>query len=804
MRIFYAILLSALSFGLIFILDHPLGALPALGRLLDPINGCLANAEPTNIDFNQSIKLPTLQGATTVWLDEQMIPHIHASTEHDLYFVEGYLHASFRLWQIDMETRAAAGRVSEVIGDKTLAYDRKQRRKGMVYAAENSLKAMEANPETKLMMDAYTAGINYYISGLTYKDLPLEYKLMGFKPEPWTNLKIALLLKYMADDLTGATDDMAQTYLREILSPEQLKSWYPDKVEGSSSVIPAGTIFDKPSLSTPTHPADSLVFPHYLSSDFGEPKVEGKGSNNWVVSGSHTASGAPILCNDPHLGLNLPSIWYTCQLQAPGLNVFGVSLPGTPGIIIGFNDSLSWGCTNNYRDVKDFYEINPVKENPNKYWFNGGQVDFTKRVETIVVKGKPDVVDTVYYTLHGPLMYDQNYKSKDGLQRPLAMCWMGHKATNELLAISHMCKAQNYNQFVEAIMNFQCPAQNIAYADRAGNIAIWGQGQFVNKWKDQGKYVMEGFDSTTLWKELIPMHENPHVLNPAQGYLASANECVTDSTYPYWYNGGFTEIRAWRINQMLAGMNKATIKDMFAMQNDTHSLLAEKALPILLSNLNNVQDEYVEKLKNWNHNLTLETKEGTLFQIWWRMFYLDIWYRDKMRNIPDNAMPLPERTMQLLIAKNLPVPKKYQTPAGVESDLRNLITINYHRAVDSLKKLETNKSEEWYMAKNTTLSHLTKLPAFSFDHLKVGGWGNTINATKDNHGPSWRMVVQMGKEIEAYGVYPGGQSGNPGSKYYNDLLQSWVDGNYFKLNFLPNTEKQDDKNIRYTINFQKQ
>ncbi len=735
-----------------------------------------------------------MQHGATVWIDTQLVPHIHAANDHDLYFIEGYIHASFRLWQMDMETRAAGGRVSEVIGEKTLSYDRNQRRKGMVYAAENSLKAMEADPRTKLMMDAYTAGINEYISTLCYGQYPLEYKLMGFAPEPWTNLKTALLLKYMADDLTGKTDDLGLTYLRDVLPKAEFDLLFPLKIEGSTPVIPKGTVFDKPSLTIPVAPPDSVAFPHFNTSDFEGKREEGKGSNNWAVGGTRTASGAPILCNDPHLMLNLPSLWFAIQLQAPGLNTFGASLPGAPGVIIGFNDSVSWGLTNNYRDVKDFYLIKPVEEDKNKYWFAGKQLDFTKRVEHIAVRGAQDIIDTVDYTIHGPVIYrEQNDKGK-GFKKPLAMCWMAHRATNELLAIYLLNRAKNYNQFVDAILNFQCPAQNFVYADRQGNIAMWGQGQFVNKWKDQGKFVMNGTDSSTLWKELIPMRENPHVLNPAQGFVSSANQSVTDDAYPYWYNGDFAELRAWRINQLLGGMQKATVQDMFVMQNETYSYLAANALPVMLNYLSPVpaDGKYTDELKKWDYKLSVESKAATVFQVWWSFFYRDVWESSIGKHVPDALKPLSERTMQLLLsgidpAKNTPDGAYYAA----------LIKKSYKETTDSISKLEKTGTE-WYKVKNTSVTHLAKIPAFSYDHLKIGGWGNTINAAKGDHGPSWRMVVQMGKDhIDAYGVYPGGQSGNPGSKYYADYLQKWVDGKYNRLLFLPNEDKQSDGGIKY-------
>jgi penicillin amidase len=798
MRQFIAIFFLLVTAGLVYVLDHPIGSVPAIGRLLDPVNGAMANAEPVNKDYNSDHKLP-LQQPATVWMDEHLIPHIHAANEHDLYFIEGYIHASFRLWQMDMETRAAAGRVSEVVGEKALSFDRKQRYKGMGYAAENSLGAMEADLRTKLMMDAYTEGINHYIASLSYSSYPLEYKLIGFAPEKWTNLKTALLLKYMADDLTGTTDDIALTYLRDNLPRDQFDLLFPERITGATPVIPEGTSFAKPSLTIPVAPPDSIAFPHFDVTDFGEKRVDGKGSNNWAVSGSRTASGAPILCNDPHLGLNLPSLWYQVQLQAPGMNVYGVSLPGTPGVVIGFNDSVTWGLTNNYRDVKDFYLIKPVDGNKNKYWFAGRQLDFTKRIERIGVKGKADIIDTIDYTIHGPVTWEATNAKDGGLRKPLAMCWMAHRATNELLAVYLLNKANNYNDYVNAILNFQCPAQNFAYADRAGNIAIWGQGQFVNEWKDQGRFVMEGTDSATLWKELIPMRENPHVLNPAQGFVSSANQITTDNTYPYNYtDGGFVNLRSWRINQVLGGLPRATIQDMFNLQQDTYSTLAAGTLPVILSYAKDdsgIKREnggvFINNLKKWDYKLTAQSIDASLYQYFWTNFEDGLW--QSLAKVPNHLIPLQERTMQLLndtsngeVLNNQPVNKLIKK--SVRTAFFNMLI-----------KGDNDGFGEWYKVKNTSITHLAKLPAFSYDHLKIGGWSNTVNAARGDHGPSWRMVVQMGKaEIEAYGVYPGGQSGNPGSKYYADLLDYWVAGKYYRLLFLPNETKQNNSTIKYT------
>ncbi len=792
-------LLSVLTLLWVYILNTPIGALPPLGKILDPQSGCMANAEPVKKSFDLNRAMSGISKDSKVWYDDRLVPHIQAANDHDLYYIQGYVHATFRLWQMDMQTRAAAGRLSEVAGEKTFEFDRKQRRKGMVYAAENSLRAAEDDPRTKEMLDAYTAGINAVISSLSYSSYPIEYKLMNFVPEPWSNIKSILLMKYMADDLTGKTDDIAHSYFRTILLPDNYNNLFPDKIAGSTPVIPEGTHYPPASLPTPVAPQEQNAFPAYKAEDFGYEREEGKGSNNWAVRGTKTKSGVPILCNDPHLALNLPSLWYEVQLQTPDMNVYGASLPGAPGVVIGFNDHISWGLTNNYRDVKDYYEIKTVKGNPDKYWFSDKQVPFKKRIEHIQVKGQDTYADTVRYTLHGPLIYDEQYNENGSLKRPLAVCWMGHKASNEMLAVYMLNRAAKYNEFTEAIQHFECPAQNMIYADKAGNIALWGQGRFVNKWYNQGEFVMNGWDSSTLWGDYIPMNENPHAMNPEQGFLSSANQCVTDSTYPYWYNGDYSELRAWRINQALSEMSDITVSDMFALQNDDYSILAGTILPVMLGYCQDINNnKYLDTLRNWDGRLTATSMAGTIFQLWWRNVYLGIW-NDDLGHSPDHLLPLAERTMQLMITDT--TLRYYDDRATPEKEtLRDIVRRSLTRTTDSLTRKSKEESLEWYLAKNTSVTHLAKIPAFSFPGLKTGGWGNTVNAMKGNHGPSWRMVVQMSKETEAWGVYPGGQSGNPGSRYYATFLPNWVEGKYYRLLFLsPQTTGQDAR-IIYTWN----
>lgn len=789
MRFLKLIAILTLCIVWILLLNNPVGSLPPVGKLLHPIMGFWHQAERTSIQAAlPELPREQLKGKASLQLDERLVPHITATNDEDLYFIQGYLHAYYRLWQMDMQSRAAGGYLSEVAGKKALAFDRNQRRKGMVWAAENSLAVMEKDPRTKLALDAYTHGVNTYIGSLDLNDIPLEYKLMNFRPEPWTNLKCALLLKYMADDLTGNVDDIALSYLREQLSSVAMTRLFPEAIEGSQPVIAATTKFAQPALSIPEVPKGELWASFNTAKKVGNnvlttPVAEsGKGSNNWAIGPARTADSSSLLCNDPHLGLNLPSIWYELQLQAPGINCYGVSIPGAPGIVIGFNDSISWGFTNNYRDVKDYYEI--FTEKPGTYRFEGKDTAFAYRYEVINIKGASPYIDSVRYTIHGPVIYEEAFPEPTGSSKNLAVTWMAHRGTNELLALYLMNRARNYETYLDGMRHFECPAQNFVYTDRKGNIAMSGQGRFINKWKGQGRFVMRGDIAATLWGDTIPMHENPTVLNPPDKYVVSANQQVTTSAYPYWYNGDFTEFRSWAIHHFLeADTLPQTTEKMMALQNNNYSMLATKICPLLdsIRVLSASGKSYQGMLAGWNYYYDAKKSEPVIFQIFWNTLKQDMW-QSSLGSIPGGLMPADEISMQLLIAAEH---NDFLQLTGQVRD--SLLSRSLKRAIDSFEILNNDPAQvayEWYDYKNTSIVHLAKIPAFSYEHLANGGWGNTINAMKGNHGPSWRMIVQMNRnEVSAYVIYPGGQSGNPGSRFYHNFIDHWVAGKYYKVNF---------------------
>ncbi len=812
MRIVPFLISAVVTAGVVFVLDKQWGKIPPMGKFLSPQHGLWQNAEPASQRFDADLSFPDLRGKAEVYFDERLVPHVFAENDEDLYFIQGYLHAKFRLFQMDLQTKAAEGRASEIAGAKAINYDKEQRRLGMKFAAENALKEIEKDPAGKILFDAYTKGVNAYIGSLKASALPIEYKILNFKPEKWTNLRTALLLKMMAKTLSSGTEaDLANTNAKSVFLPEELKLLYPQVPDSLVPIVPKGTMFDPPGI-VPVQPAtaDSLYFGNkqtVTAKEISKPDIH-NGSNNWVVAGSKTLSGSPILCNDPHLDLSLPSIWYEMQLQSPSGNAYGVSLPGSPFIIIGFNDSIAWGVTNAQRDVKDYFEIKFRDNTKKEYWFDGKWQPTTQRVEEIKVKGSTTVLDTVAYTIFGPVLFDESFSTELSTKRNLAVRWTAHDPSNEGMTFYKLNRAKNYAEYEEAIKTFECPGQNFVFASKAGDIAIWQQGKFPARWIDQGLYIMPGEDSSYMWQGFIPQAENPHSKNPERGFLESANQRPVDSTYPYFIPGSYITPRGATIEKYLSSMNGITPEDMMKLQNNYFNLLAEDARGILLQfiregDLNATEKKYLDIYKKWDLMASPESKGQTVYQLWYESAEREIWLDDLQRVNPQAPWPGGQISMEVLkrdtafkFIDNINTPQ-------VET-LYDAVTTGLKKASVELAKLEAEGKLEWTKFKDPTVLHLLEaLPAFARKGLHVGGGWDIINAMKHTHGPSWRMVVQLSTPTEAYGVYPGGQSGNPGSKFYDDYIDTWAEGKYNKLWFMREGDRAD-KNIKWTMKFSKE
>jgi penicillin amidase len=814
-----AIVTTALVFTLNIQLKLGNAKAPRLGYFLSPQHGFWKNAEKIDANFDASIVANELLGNVDVYMDDRLVPHIYAEHDQDAYFVQGYLHAKFRLWQMDFETRVASGRLSEIAGADKLPIDRMFRRLGMVYGAEKTeANINETNPNMKATVDAYTAGVNAYIKQLDPADLPFEFKLMNYAPEDWTPKKTYLFLMFMSYDLTGrsASVDLQMTNTRDYLGYDLFDKLYTNQQDSLDPIIPKGTVYEKPSIvpvkplnadSAYLHKSNSLAF---NTVDMPEAPDKNNGSNNWAVAGSKTKSGRPILCSDPHLGLNLPSLWYEIQITTPTHSTYGASFPGSPAVIIGFNDSLAWGVTNAGRDVFDYYEIKFKDTTENEYWFNGAWKATTKRKEVIKVKDSLDVVEDIAMTHWGPTMFDAHYQNTQSNGRNLAVQWTAFTASTGVETFYLLNRAKNYDDYLHAISLWTCPGQNFVLATKSGDIAIKQQGSFVARWERQGDFIMPGGDTSFQWQGIIPTNENPMIKNPERGFVSSANQKSTDASYPYYLGAAsaFPLYRGISVNMHLNNMFQITAEDMQKLQTDNYNVFAATARPALMKyiqvdKLSSDAKRMVTEMTNWDLYNSVNAKGITCFKIIWDSVEQAVWGDE----LSGSSIPLlkPEAYVlldQMLKDTNWSIADDIKTKDKVE-DLKNQVTLGVEKATEKLLTLEKENKLEWALFKATRVLHLTKTPALSRMDLPIGGGVNIINATTENHGPSWRMVVHLTDEIEAYGLYPGGQSGNPGSPYYDTFVNYWAEGKYYRLLFLSKDKIKQSERKKWHMQFQK-
>ncbi|KPK64755.1 hypothetical protein AMJ83_00770 [candidate division WOR_3 bacterium SM23_42] len=806
MRYAKAFLLVIISLAIFYLLNFRHGMIPPLGKFLNPFAGFWLNNTATDI-IPRIITSRNLKDSVVVVWDDRRVPHIFAQNEYDLYFTQGFVTARDRLWQMEFQVDAIAGRLAEIVGEDALEYDRFFRRCGLIYAAENALKEMLAAPEIRLALEAYTDGVNAYIRNTNARNMPLEYKILDYRPKPWTLLRVALLSKFMAWNLTAfEISELSLTRAREALGESETEKLYPSVPPYTEPIIPRGTRWLFQAIRIPAKPISPFVpksDTFLLSSeDVGRP-----GSNNWAVAATKTAAGHPILCNDMHLPLYLPHIWYEIQLATPSMNVYGVSFPGAPSVIIGFNEHIAWGATNTMSDVIDWYEIEFKDDTRTAYLHDSVWLPTRKRIEEIKVRGKGTVTDTVVYTHHGPVVYHHDEIPFDArIPRGSAMRWIGHDPSNELLAFLKMDDAQSYDEYVDALSHFDCPAQNFVFASVEGDIAIWHTGKLPVRWSGQGRYINDGRNSEYEWMNYIPREQLPHVLNPREGFVCSANQYPVDDHYPYYLGGNYwTFDRGARISEVLSNMNNIRIEDMVTLQNDVLDVSARKVLPSLLANLDKErlmlqERRSYEELEAWNYESGANLIAPTIFAYWWDELLHMIWADEIEKTYGDLTPPRTDLTIELILDEPDSEHFDVKGTPGREH-LKDLVIKSFHSASSRLYEDLGSYGDDWQWgrARPIDIGHLGQIPGLGRMGLSKAGSEHTVNYKDTSFGPSWRMVIALGKTTTGWGIYPGGQSGNPGSKYYDNFIDDWLIGEIYELLYLESPEVKHERLIGQTV-----
>lgn len=787
------LLACLLTLSIVFVLNTRLGQVPPLGKFLDPFQGAWHNARIPDIPKKRQLRLPGLHDTVEIAFSQRGVPHIFANNHHDLFFAAGYVTAMHRLWQMEFTAFSGLGRISEVVGERALEFDRYLRHIGMAYGAENILDLMMQNEETALVLEAYTMGVNAWISGLRYKDLPLEYKLLDYKPEPWHPLKTCAMVMTMSRGLSLYSQAQRLSFMKAQWGKEVVDALFTPWHKGAEPIVSDDRFWHL--FATPPQAPQTPFIPRLVGELFAEERPEATGSNNWAVSPERTHNGKALFATDPHQGLSLPSMWYEMQLNAPGFNVYGVTLPGAPAIIMGFNEYIAWGNTASMNQVADIYEIE-MDETGTRYLFEGAWHPLHYRIEKIRVRGAKTLTDTVWYTHHGPIVYRDSEKPFSA-QIPTghALRWIAHEDIFSVKGLLSINQASSYEDFREGLSMVGSPPQNYAYAATSGDIAIHTNGLWPLRWTRQGDFISDGRQAAYDWQGFIPFADMPFELNPQRGFVSSANQVTTNETYPLYYGWDFAgNSRAIIINQKLDSLQEATPLQMKQLQLDETNLEAHLWLQSMTDSVKQylrIHPEYtthaylhqaLDSLDNWNQYNTAYSIAPGIFNRW----------QDKMREVlwepltaPLKDFPriMPKLDISYLVLFHQEPVQAYIQLFGQFPNTGEILTKSLTLALEELTDQHGQPGENWHWWRinGPWLSHLLNIKALSTERMPVGGNNISPNAIRNNYGPSWRMVASMEKPVQAWGIYPGGQTGNPASKGYNAFTKDWAEGRYYPL-----------------------
>ncbi|HVO30604.1 MAG TPA: penicillin acylase family protein [bacterium] len=751
-----------------------------------------------------TLDLPGLSAPVDVLRDEWGVPHIYAETIEDACFAQGVVHAQDRLWQMELNRRVGSGRLAEIFGELALPADRFLRRMGLRRAAQEE--AAHLAPEERAVLTAYARGVNAAVARMRGR-MPLEFKLLGIRFEPWTIDDSLCWAKVMALNLCANLDgEMYRAKLIAKVGPERAALFELHDPASLSVIVPPGG-----RATDPVRELSALyesVKP-FLSTGFSAA------SNNWVVSGARTASGKPMLANDPHLTLGIPSIWYEVHLvvEAGDRDVYGVSLPASPGVVIGHNRDVAWGMTNSFSDVQDLFLEKFDEKDHDLYEFKGALERARIVEERIRVKGQPDRIERVQITRHGPVLVDQRGKSP-----ALALRWSAHDPGHLVGALLRMNAAHDAHEFREALRLWHTPSQNFVYADTKGNIGYLMAGVLPKRAKGSGFAPAPGWTGEYEWIGNVPFEELPQSWNPECGFIATANNAVVDQAgFPHhvsWdYMNGF---RAQRIEDRIVecGQNgrKITAKDFSSIQMDVWCRpghrFAELVAKRSLAPTGAVEKAALAELVRWNGSADVDSIGTTIYEsmllaVVKRGFGAELGpelLEDILAKGPHPLAPasmLLGRYVRVVLRALGSDDRRYfeTTRKGAADPWRDVLAEALGDAcADLTSRFGTSDVSRWRWGAVHTLSLAHPLGAKKPLHLlfpglevEIGGDTDTPLQTAYVPGkpfgvsawaPSWRQIVDLADVRRTVSVFATGQSGHPSSPHWLDQFGLWHRGEY--------------------------
>lgn len=741
---------------------------------------------------NGELVVSGLHNSVKIYRDEFGVPHIFASDEYDLFFSQGYTHAQDRLWQMDLSRRAGEGRLSEIFGPSTIKFDKMLKTVGFKRIALQLLQ--QINPKSKEILGAYSDGVNAFIRAHKGK-FPIEFDMLNYEPEEWTPIHSLMISRLMAWELNISWHvDVALGELVAKLGEQKASEVFPTYPE-NGPVIVAGL------TNQHLSPLRNFVSVHNQFKQFFGTNGTHIGSNSWVVAPQKSASGRAIIANDPHLGLSQPAKWYEIHLHGGIVNVAGVSLPGTPLVVIGHNQNVAWGLTNVMADDADFYFEKTDSLGGDTYLYKGEWKEIEIIPDTVWVKDSTEIPFTIRRTHHGPAINEIYPLENISSSNFITMKWTGFEMSDELYALYLVNTSKDWQSFLNGVKEFTVPGQNFVYADIHGNIGYHPGVRLPKRVNNNPTLPFIGWTGENDWLGFIPFEQLPSLFNPPEGFIATANNKTTNSINYHIANLWEPPSRIQRIREVLQSKTLFEVSDFKQLQNDHFSFFAKDITPYIISAYKTLPENdpaietAINYFNNWNFVMSKDDVPTTIFEVFFNHLLQNI-YQDEMGD---------ELFNQYIFLANMP----YRVTVSMLGDTSSTwfddtTTPNIETRDDIIRKsmAETlkelsgkfgNEMKEWRWGRLHTLTF--KHPfgdikvlqsIFNIGPIEVGGSGTTVNNGEYHFtepyemtlGPSMRSIVDFSNINGALSVIPSGQSGQPLHKHYSDQMPLWKNGEY--------------------------
>lgn len=719
--------------------------------------------------------------------DANAVPHIFAESMRDAYFALGYVHAQDRLWQMELMRRFGAGRLSEIFGTATVAADRYARILGLYRLAEAQLAA--ADDAAREALEGYAEGVNAYLENRALNALPPEFLVLRFTPEPWRPADSLVWARIMAMRLSkNWYDELLRLRLAERLPPERIEELWPDDPPGTP-------------LTLPPPEQSAALRPGALLAAIPEAFRPVDASNAWVLDGARTATGKPILANDPHLGFGAPILWYLVRIVTPAQTLVGATVPGVPLLILGHNGHIAWGQTTTGADTQDLYLEKPDPDDPARYLTPQGPEPFGSRTEVIKVRDADPVIQIVRTTRHGPVINDilRSPDARAAGDRPIALATPALRADDRtpwaLLAIN---RARNWGEFIAAARDFHAPYQNLFFADVAGDTGFVGAGRLPVRKSGDGRAPVDGSVAASDWVGFVPFEELPQGFNPLSGLFANANNRLVGPSYRHLIARDWdSPYRAERIFEVLSGRSGLAMIDSQRLQMDTLSTAARRLLPpmLTLSPETPLEKRALSALRIWDLRMSRDRPEPMIYARW--LYHLTC---ELVRTKAAPSGGICRAARPRFVANALTHAVHWcddlatASVEGCDVPLRRSL----RRTLAELTARFGGDMDDWRWGaihratfRHRLFSHLPMLAALGDRVIETDGGDDTLNrgqtrADADGgmthvHGAGYRAVYDLSNLDDSRFMIAMGQSGNPLSPFYDNLMERWRDGVYIRI-----------------------